>query len=269
MEYLSVSLSCSETKDLVKWLHEISFTRHIFIGINNQQCYLFALDYYEQFILARSLLPAPIVQHAAFAGLTVGIEKDVLSSYLRSVLTHTPGQPSLLRVGLAANTIPREIWGGDTMFVIHHTRNIQYAMQFTHNLSCPKEFCKHVINFCLLGSPCKVAIVQRNQQDYLSLHAKNALCDFKNLFVLHSLREKHGAPQDEESHPENEEQPANEDKVLSISMRNTRTVHQRIMRQPSVSIAMTGDILAFVIDLYTVAIMADDRTHGLCTEVKQ
>jgi hypothetical protein len=253
IKHLDIQLSHVDTKELLKWLNSVGFTRHIFIGVTGEHdFYLFAMDYYERFTLVRSIR-TPLKGHKmSFSGLTIGIEKESLVDYFKSILVNTPNMPSKLTIGVDAtmDTTPLEISTGGTLVEIRHRRTLHYAIQFDHQLSSPKEFCKHIINFCLLGTPCTVGMTRKDERTYLSLHAENPLCSFKNLFPLNTLECDKTIVQAKGPR-------------LIISMRNMRTIHQSIIRRSTVDISLDTDILGFVLDTHSIALVSDSN-YDMC-----
>ena len=242
MKYWTIELSSVETQEIVKWLNVVSFTRRIFIG-GSKTLYFFAIDYYERFTLARAI--NTVSQNMVFNGSTIGVEKDLLVKYFTHVLTTSPGTRSSIRIGTDSTDAnsPLEVWVDGTSCKIHRRRLLRYELTFTHRLTSPKEFCKHIINFCLLACPCTATLVSKNGCVYLSISAENELCTFKNLFHLSTT----------DAEPM---QPAI--RSCSLSLRNMRTIHQAIMRKESVAISLSSNMLGFMLDTHTVAIVADE-----------
>lgn len=100
------------------------------------------------------------------------------------MLTNTPGMISTLKLGMDSthNMNPVELCIDGTKYPVHHKRYLEYTLTFNYRITCTKEFCKHMINFCLLGCPCTTTIANMDDRYYLSLSAENSLCTFKNLF---------------------------------------------------------------------------------------
>ena len=248
MEYRTIELSCSETKELVKWLNAISFTRHIFVG-TSKDLYFFAIDYYERFTLARSISTVLPEKQVVFNGSTIGIEKEVLLKYFTDVLTNTPGAPSVIRIGMDCASLS-EVWLDGMKCTAYHKRSLRYDLTFNYRITSPREFCKHIINFCLLGCPCTITITDASGRSYLSVFAENQLCTFKNLFHLSTIADETIACT------------VRQHASISVSLRNMRTVHQAIVRQHTVDIALTTGMLGLILDTRSMAIISD-ANHDL------